>query len=149
MTELGYNYRMTDIQAALGISQLKKLDKFIKARRQVVKWYEKELKGIKEIILPEEVADNYSSWHIYVIRTKKIKDRDKLAKYLKGREVGVNFHYPAVYSHPYYRENGFKNFKLESEEVYQASCITLPCYPQLKKNEVEYIVKVIKKYFAK
>ena len=59
MVEMGYNYRMTDIQAALGISQLKKLDKFIKARRQIVGWYKKELENIKEIILPQELPRNY------------------------------------------------------------------------------------------
>jgi len=149
MTELGYNYRMTDIQASLGVSQLKKLDGFVKARRQVIEWYKKELGSIKEIILPREVKGSFSDWHIYVIRTKDKNHRDSLVEYLKKNGVGVNFHYPAVYSHPFYREHGFKNIKLENEEEYQGSCITIPCYPQLKKNEVEYISKVIKKYFAK
>jgi len=147
MTELGYNYRMTDIQAVLGISQLKKLDEFIKARRQIVEWYKKELENIKKIILPKELKGNFSGWHIYVVRVKEKKNRDGLAEYLKKNGVGVNFHYPAVYSHPYYRKNGFKNIKLENEEEYHGRCITLPCYPQLKKNEVEYIARVIKKYF--
>lgn len=149
MVELGYNYRLTDIQAALGISQLKKLSGFIKKRRQVVEWYKKELKGVKEIILPRERTGNYTSWHIYVIRIVNPADRDKLANFLKDNGVGANFHYPAVYSHPFYRINGFKNVKLKNEEKYQDGCLTLPCYPELKKNEVEYIAKVIKKYFVK
>lgn len=149
MTELGYNYRMNDIQASLGISQLKKLDGFIKSRRQVIEWYKKELGNIKEIILPQELKGNFSDWHIYVIRIREKKDRDSLAVYLKENGVGVNFHYPAVYSHPFYGYNGFKNVKLENEEEYQDSCITLPCYQQLKKSEVRYIAGVIKKYFAK
>jgi len=149
MTELGYNYRITDIQAVLGISQLEKLEKFIKARRQVVGWYEQELGNIKEIILPKELKGNFSSWHIYVIRVKESRDRDGLAACLKKNGVGVNFHYPAVYSHPYYQKNGFKNIKLKNEKEYYNSCITLPCYSQLKKNEVEYIAGVIKKYFVK
>jgi len=81
MTELGYNYRLTDIQAALGISQFKKLDGFIRARRRVIKWYEKELKNIKDIILPQELKDIYSAWHIYVIRTRDLKARDRLAAF--------------------------------------------------------------------
>ena len=149
MTELGYNYRMTDIQAALGLSQLKKLDEFIKARRQIVQCYKKELGNINDIILPQELKENFSSWHIYVIRVKEKKNRDRLMEYLKANGVGVNFHYPAVYFHPYYRKNGYKNIKLKNEEEYQGSCITLPCYPQLKKNEVEYIAQVVKKYFIK
>jgi UDP-4-amino-4,6-dideoxy-N-acetyl-beta-L-altrosamine transaminase len=149
MTELGYNYRMNDIQASLGISQLKKLDEFIRARHQIVGWYKKELENIKEIILPQELKGNFSDWHIYVIRTKEKKDVDNLAGYLKENGVGVNFHYPAVYSHPFYQEQGFKNIRLDNEEEYQGSCITLPCYQQLKRSEVEYIAKVIKKYFAR
>ena len=149
MTELGYNYRMTDIQASLGISQLRKLDGFVRSRRQVVSWYKKELGSIKEIILPQEVKGNFSDWHIYVIRTREKKNRDGLAQYLKNNGVGVNFHYPAVYSHPFYRENGFKNVKLENEEEYQDGCVTLPCHPQLKKGEVRYIAKIVKQYFAR
>ncbi|MFA4941236.1 MAG: UDP-4-amino-4,6-dideoxy-N-acetyl-beta-L-altrosamine transaminase [Patescibacteria group bacterium] len=149
MTELGYNYRITDIQASLGISQLKKLDEFVKSRREIIEWYKKELKGVKEIILPQEIKENLSDWHIYVIRTKNSKDRDGLSKYLKDSGVGVNFHYPSVYSHPFYRKNGFKNIKLENEEEYQNSCITLPCYPGLRKNEVKYVADIIKKYFNK
>ena len=147
MTELGYNYRLTDLQAALGLSQLKKLDWFIKKRRQVVKWYRSGLKGIKGIILPTEVKGNYSGWHIYVIRTIKAQLRDKLAAYLKQRGIGVNFHYPAVYSHPYYRANGFKKLKLANMERYQSSCLTLPCYPTLKRTEVAYIAQIIRKFF--
>ena len=148
MTELGYNYRMTDIQTGLGISQLTKLDGFVKARRQVVGWYEKELKNIKEIILPQELKGNFSDWHIYVIRTFNSKDRDKLTAHLKSNGVGVNFHYPAVYAHPYYQQNGFKSVKLANEEIYQSSCLTLPCYPGLTENQVKFVAGLIKKYFS-
>lgn len=147
MIELGFNYRMTDIQAALGNSQLKKLDSFIKARRRVVRWYEEELKDFKHIILPQELPHNYSGWHIYIIRTTKASDRDKLMAYLKEHGVGVNFHYPAVYSHPYYRKNGYRKTKLPNEETYQKTCITLPIYPDLKQAQVKYISNKIKEYY--
>ena len=147
MTELGYNYRITDIQCALGVSQLNRLDSFIKKRRQIVKWYQEELKDVEEIILPEEVKGNYSGWHLYVIRVKEKKNRDKLVNYLKKNNVGVNFHYPAVYSHPFYQENGYGKFKLEKEDEYQLSCITLPCYCDLIQKEVKYICNKIKFYF--
>lgn len=149
MTELGYNYRITDIQCALGLSQLKKLDGFIKKRQEIIKWYEKELGGIKEIILPYELPGNYSAWHIYVIRTKKKSDRDKLTAYLKNNGVGVNFHYPAAYTHPYYRKNGYKNLKLKNMEEYHNSCITLPCHTQLEKKDIKYIGKIIREFFIK
>ncbi|MDD5031509.1 MAG: UDP-4-amino-4,6-dideoxy-N-acetyl-beta-L-altrosamine transaminase [Patescibacteria group bacterium] len=148
MTELGYNYRITDIAAALGISQLKKLDGFIKARRLVAEWYKKELKDIKEIILPVELLHNYSGWHIYVIRVKDKKGRDGLMEYLKANGVGVNFHYPAVYSQPYYQKNGYRNIVLRKTEEYQNSCITLPCHTQLTRADIKYVAKVIKKFFS-
>ncbi|OIO08695.1 UDP-4-amino-4,6-dideoxy-N-acetyl-beta-L-altrosamine transaminase [Candidatus Falkowbacteria bacterium CG1_02_37_44] len=149
MVELGYNYRITDIQCALGISQLKKLDKFIKERQRVVKWYEEELGDFKKIILPNVLPENYSSWHIYVIRTAKKNDRDKLKKYLQDKGIGVNFHYPAVYSHPYYRNNGYKNIRLKNMEEYHTTCITLPCYTQLERKDIKYIGEVIREFFKK
>ncbi len=147
MTELGYNYRMTDIQATLGASQLKKLDGFIKKRRQVAEWYKKELQGVKEIILPVELKNNYSGWHLFVIRARDAKKRDGLMKYLYNNGVGVNFHYPAVYSQPYYRSNGYKNVNLTNEEAYHNTCITIPCHQQISKDEVGYICEKIKKYY--
>ena len=147
MTELGYNYRITDIQAALGENQLKRLDNFIKKRHQVVGWYNKELSIIKDIILPEELNGVYSGWHLYIVRTKRPMDRDKLAEYLKQNKIGVNFHYPAVYSHPYYRENGYKNTKLENTELYQNTCITLPLHAKLTKKDVVYISNKIKEFY--
>lgn len=147
MTELGYNYRITDIQAALGENQLKRLDNFIKKRHQMVDWYNKELSSVKEIVLPTELDNNYSGWHLYIIRTQKSGDRDKLAKYLKQNKIGVNFHYPTVYSHPYYRKNGYKNIKLGNTELYQNTCITLPLHTKLTKKEVVYISNKIKEFY--
>jgi len=148
MTALGYNYRLTDIQAALGLSQLKKLAVWIKKRQQIVQWYQSELRGVKEIILPSQLPNNYSAWHIYVIRAVQPKVRDKLMVYLKKRGVGVNFHYPAVYSHPYYKKIGYGKLKLKNMELYHNSCLTLPCYPRLSLKEVRYIGKLIKIFFA-
>jgi dTDP-4-amino-4,6-dideoxygalactose transaminase len=84
-----------------------------------------------------------------VIRAKDKKNRDGLKEYLKANGVGVNFHYPAVYSHPYYQENGFRDFELKNEEEYQGSCITLPCFPGLKKSEVKYVARLIKNFLLK
>ena len=147
MTELGYNYRMTDIAASLGITQLKKIDRFIKKRKQVVSWYEEFLKDCKDIILPETNLN--SACHIYVIRTKKIEDRLPLYNFMRNSGIGVNFHYPAVYSHPYYRNNGYAKLKLPAEEIYQNSCITLPCFPGLSQKKVKYVSGVIKSFFKK
>lgn len=147
MTELGFNYRLTDIQAALGISQLKKLGNFIKKRREIAEWYNRELKDVSQIILPQELKENYSSWHVYVVRTVEAKYRDGLASYLKKKGVGVNLHYPAVYSQPYYRNHGYKNILSKNTEIYYKSCLTLPLYVGLKKEEIRYVAKEIDKFF--
>lgn len=146
MTALGYNYRLTDIQAALGASQLKRLNLFIRKRRQAVVWYRDELRKVKEIILPQEAAGNYSAWHLYVISVREPQARDKLAAYLKQQGIGVNFHYPAVYSHPFYQKNGYKSLSLKNTENYEKSCLTIPCYAALTKRDVKHIAKVIKNF---
>ena len=147
MTELGYNYRMTDIQAALGISQLLKLKLFTQKRHQVVRWYKEALAGIKEIILPIELKDIYSAWHLYIIRVRNAFERDDLVSFLKERGVGVNFHYPAVYRHPYYSKHGYSSIALKNADIYHNTTITLPCFPGLSKKDVVYVARAIKDFF--
>jgi UDP-4-amino-4,6-dideoxy-N-acetyl-beta-L-altrosamine transaminase len=147
MTALGYNYRITDIQTALGISQLKKLDKFVKARQRAYDVYHKELAGIKEIAIPSIANGVVSSNHIFVILTKDAAKRDSLANFLRQSGIGVNFHYPAVYSHPYYRENGYQNLALKNADTYHGSCITLPLYTTLKSSQIKYVCNKIKEFF--
>ncbi|MBI2676549.1 MAG: UDP-4-amino-4,6-dideoxy-N-acetyl-beta-L-altrosamine transaminase [Candidatus Yanofskybacteria bacterium] len=148
MTALGYNYRITDIQTALGISQLKKLGKFVKARQQVFNSYKTELASVKEISTPSISKNTVSANHLFVIRTKDPVKRNPLANFLKQNDIGVNFHYPMVYSHPYYRENGYQNVTLKNADLYHNSCITLPLYATLKIPEIKYICKKIKKFFT-
>jgi len=143
MTALGYNYRLTDIQAALGISQLKKLDKFIQKRHQAVELYKKYLGGNETIILPKELPENRSAWHIYVTRVKNKKERMPLYNFLKKNDIGVNFHYPPVYSQPYYRENGYENIFLPNTELYNETAITIPLYSQLSIEESRCVSKCL------
>ena len=149
MTELGYNYRLTEFAAALGIAQLKKLNGFIKARRRVVAMYARELKDLKNITLPVVLSGGNSSWHLYVILVKNKKDRLPLYTYLRDNGVGVNFHYPSVYAHSYYRHHGYQGVSLPNAELYQHTCITLPCHVSLTQAEVRYIVKTIADYYKK
>lgn len=148
MTALGYNYRITDIQAALGISQLKKLDKFIKARQRIFDLYKKELADIKEIATPFITDGVLSANHLFVIRTKDPAKRDALANFLKQNGIGVNFHYPTVYSHPYYRENGYRGVALKNADLYHSSCVTLPLYPTLKNGQIKYICDKIREFLV-
>ena len=148
MTALGYNYRITDIQTALGTSQLKKLDKFIKARQQIFTHYKKQLANLKDVITPCIVKGIVSANHLFIIRTKDPAKRDALANFLKQNGIGVNFHYPAVYSHPYYRQNGYKDLVLKNTDIYHNSCITLPIYVTLKKEQTKFVCDKIKEFFA-
>ncbi|OGY44937.1 MAG: UDP-4-amino-4,6-dideoxy-N-acetyl-beta-L-altrosamine transaminase [Candidatus Buchananbacteria bacterium RIFCSPHIGHO2_01_FULL_39_14] len=147
MVELGYNYRLNDLACALGISQLKKIKPIISKKRQIAQWYNEELKNVKEVILPKELKGNYSSWHLYIVRVDK-KYRDLLAKYLKQKDIGVNFHYPAVYSYPYYQKLGFGKNNLKNSKIYHQTTLTLPLPPQLMKSQVKYISNQIKFFFG-
>ena len=147
MTALGYNYRITDIQTALGVSQIKKLDKFIRARQRVFDAYKKELVDVKEVSTPLMIKNIIPSNHLFVIRTKDPAKRDSLAKFLKQNGIGVNFHYPTVYSHPYYIKIGYHIIALKNADLYHSTCITLPLYTQLKNSQIKYICNKIKIFF--
>lgn len=147
MLELGFNYRITDIQAALGISQLRKLDKLIEKRRKIADFYKRKLTGIKEIFLPKESENCRSGWHIYVVRVKDKRLRPAFVEFLINNGISANFHYPAVYSHPYYRHHGYQNLKLGNMEKYQSTCITIPLHPLLTTRELNYICAKIREFF--
>ncbi|TDX58915.1 UDP-4-amino-4,6-dideoxy-N-acetyl-beta-L-altrosamine transaminase [Orenia marismortui] len=145
---LGYNYRMTDIQAALGISQLKKSDEFLKRRREIANIYNQELKNIGWLKLPYQKSDINSSWHLYVIQInedKLGKSRDEVFEYLREEGLGVQVHYIPVYWHPYYQNLGYsKGICLNSERVYRR-LITLPLHPKMTNDEVDYVIKILHK----
>lgn len=146
MTVFGYNYRITDLQAALGTSQLKRLKSFNAHRREVVKWYAEELGTLEDIILPIEKENVKSAWHLYVIRVKDASKRQDLYEHLKKADIQANFHYPAVYNNPYYRNLGFKD-QLSNMDLYEETCLTLPCHQQLSREEVKFISDSIKSFF--
>ena len=147
MKTFGYNYRMTDIQASLGVSQLSQLPSFLKRRRRVVSWYRKLLPDNKYFLPPREHRGIESSWHLFVLRTARLQDRLPLYRYLRAAGFGVNFHYPPVYSHPYYRSRGYARTELLEMERYARTAITLPLHPLLSKKEIEYLCEHINAFF--
>ncbi|OPJ63284.1 UDP-4-amino-4,6-dideoxy-N-acetyl-beta-L-altrosamine transaminase [Clostridium oryzae] len=146
--DLGYNYRITDIQCALGSSQMQKLDKFIARRRQIVKAYNEAFKGIDEVITPFEPDYSNSGWHIYVIRLKldKLKvSRKEVFEALRAENIGVNVHYLPVYLHPYYKKLGYQEGLCPNAESVYQSIITLPLFPGMEKQDVDDVVAAVKK----
>lgn len=145
MKMLGRNYRMTDIQAALGISQLKKLDGFIERRNEIANLYNGLLDGCELVEAPITKADIVHGWHIYTVLLNESINRNEFFKYMRKNEIGVNVHYIPIYHFTYYREHfDFnENDFPETEDVFNRT-ITLPIYPGMKDEEVELVVKTIK-----
>ena len=143
--ELGYNYRMTDIQAALGISQLSRLDEYIAKRASLAKRYNDKLLHLP-IKLPKEPDYSISAHHLYIIRLKldKVtKTRVAIFNELLERKVGVSLHYIPVYSHPYYRALGFQKSNFPEAEAYYSECLSLPLHPQLSDEEHDYVIETL------
>ena len=149
--DLGFNYRMNDIQAALGISQLQKLEKFINKRHQIASYYNSELSNLG-ISLPYQNINTNSSYHLYPIRVSKKKggiNQRKLFDYLRGNNIGVNLHYIPIYRHPYFRDLGFKKGYCEEAENHFKEVISLPIYSGLRKKEQKFITDSIKAIYKK
>lgn len=139
--ELGFNYRMTDIHAALGLSQLKRLDEFVERRHSIAKLYFQLLKD-SEFILPYQKDESYSSFHLFVIKTGNLNSsiHKEVFERLKSNGILVNLHYIPVYHHPYYHKFGFKAADFPESEKYYNEAISLPIYFELNDNDVSYIV---------
>ncbi|MBF0473894.1 MAG: UDP-4-amino-4,6-dideoxy-N-acetyl-beta-L-altrosamine transaminase [Nitrospirae bacterium] len=144
-TELGMNYRITDIQAALGISQLKRLDQFNAKRNELVNRYDKAFSELP-IILPPKQEDIFSPFHLYVIRLRldKIKKtRKEVFDFMKNAGIGVNVHYIPVHLHPYYQRLGFKQGEWAESERYYESAITLPLFPLLTYSDQDRVIAAL------
>lgn len=140
--ELGHNYRITDMQAALGVSQLKKADMFIQRRKEIVRMYNDAFRESAEIITPFQLADCGSSWHLYVIQLKS-KNRKEVFDNLRARGIGVNVHYIPVYTHPYYRENGYGHVTCANSERLYGKIISVPLFFGLKDDEVAFVIESV------
>ncbi|MCP3029959.1 UDP-4-amino-4,6-dideoxy-N-acetyl-beta-L-altrosamine transaminase [Halobacillus sp. A1] len=148
MKHLGFNYRMTDIQAALGVSQLKKLPSFIGLRKKYVSMYNKAFEKVESVIIPEQSKGTDSSWHLYVIKlqTDRLRaSRREVFEALQKENIGVNVHYIPVHLHPYYKQKGYnKGLCPYAEELYE-SMITLPLFPAMTESDVKSVIKGVNK----
>ncbi|WP_293960208.1 UDP-4-amino-4,6-dideoxy-N-acetyl-beta-L-altrosamine transaminase [uncultured Fusobacterium sp.] len=164
MQDLGYNYRITDMQCALGITQMNKLNRSIYKRNQIAKFYEEQLKDIEWLKLPlryfskdwlaeekykdlKEKPENLNSYHLFPILLENAEERKRFFDYMRENNIFVQVHYIPLHLMPYYRKKfGFKKGDFPVAENYYSREVSLPMYPTLTKEELEYIIKVIKKF---
>ena len=143
---LGFNYRLTDICAALGLSQLTRIEEFIARRREIAAAYDAAFADLP-VTTPWQHPDTASAWHLYVIRIDRRRtDRDHREVFdaLRAAGVGVNLHYIPVYRQPYYRELGFGQGHCPNAEAYYAEAISLPIYAAMTDAEQEFVVATLK-----
>ena len=143
--DLGYNYRMTELQAALGLSQMTRLEEFVTTRHRLAKRYDDKLNELP-IILPFQSENTYSSFHLYVIRLNLElikKSHKQVFQELRDRGIGVNLHYIPVHIHPYYQAMGFKIGDFPEAENYYREAISIPIYHGLKNDEQDSVIQAI------
>lgn len=141
--DLGYNYRITDIQCALGCSQMKKLDRFLARRKEIVARYNEAFADCDNIITPYQLSDTESGWHLYIVQVKNC-DRRQVFEGMREKGIGVNVHYIPVYMHPYYQEHGYENVHCANAEEIYSHIISLPLYPGLTSEQQDYVIDTLK-----
>lgn len=155
MQDLGYNYRITDIQAALGLSQLSKLDSFVDRRRQIARQYSEAFRHIQAVITPYQSEESESSWHLYIIQLDLkllTVGRKEIFEALRKENIGVNVHYVPVHYNPYYRKLGYeKGIAPVAEKLYEG-IITLPLFPTMTDSDIRDVIHAVDKvvgYYSK
>lgn len=145
--DLGFNYRMTDMQAALGYSQMHKVDEFVDRRRELAARYNELLKDLDMLKLPYQDESTASSWHLYIVRvdfSKIQKTKKQIFAEMKDKGVCLNLHYIPVHTQPYYENLGFKKGDFPASEKYYEEAFTLPLYYSLTNEQQDYVIKSLK-----
>lgn len=145
--ELGYNYRMTELQAALGVSQLHRLDDYVARRHEVARRYDRLLHSLP-VISPWQHPDAYSAFHLYIIRLKSSEievSHRQIFEGMRRRGIGVNLHYIPVHTQPYYEQMGFKFGDFPGAEAYYSEAISLPLYPGITEDEQDQVIDALRK----
>jgi UDP-4-amino-4,6-dideoxy-N-acetyl-beta-L-altrosamine transaminase len=140
--ELGYNYRLTDIQAALGLSQTKRIDSYVARRVEIARQYDDALADLP-VVRPWQEPRAGSSWHLYVIRLaldRIKKTHREVFETLREAGIGVNLHYIPVHLQPFYQQLGFHAGQFPESEAYYREAVTLPLFPGLRSDEISYMV---------
>jgi len=144
MQELGYNYRMTDIEAALGISQLKRAGSGLERRKEIAPIYEKAFAGKTFIKRLPGIIEGHA-YHLFVA---EFENRDELIQHLRKNNIMAQVHYIPVHLMPYYRQFGWKEGDMPVAEKYYQHCLSLPIYPTLTEEEQDFVIKTIEEFYA-
>jgi perosamine synthetase len=148
MQALGYNYRMTDMQAALGTSQMGKLDGLVARRREIAALYNQAFSELSGVITPYQAPGTESSWHLYMLRLRldRLKaSRKEVFEALRGENIGVHVHYIPVHLQPYYRSLGFKQGECPNAEALYEELLTIPLFPLMDNEDVHDVIKAVSK----
>jgi UDP-4-amino-4,6-dideoxy-N-acetyl-beta-L-altrosamine transaminase len=143
--DLGFNYRMTELQAALGISQLERLDGYVARRHEISRLYDDSLAGLP-VVTPWQQPDSYSGLHLYVIRLRLgqvQRSHREIFEALRAQGIGVNLHYIPVHTQPYYQAMGFRTGDFPAAEAYYAESISLPMYSGMTNEQVGLVVAAV------
>lgn len=145
--DLGFNYRMTDIQAALGLSQMTRLDAYVSRRRVLARAYDEKLASLP-VTIPWQHGDGDSALHLYVIRLKLStigRTHRDVFESLRAAGIGVNLHYIPVYAQPYYQRMGFRSDDFPNAQAYYAEAISLPMYPTLTEPQQDAVIAALRR----
>ena len=143
MQELGFNYRITDIQAVLGTSQLNRAESGLKKRQEIAKKYDKAFKNNPNIICPARENNIFHAFHLYVILTNK---RDELIQHLRDNNIFAQVHYIPVHLQQYYKQLGFKYGDFPISEAYYKKCLSIPIFPTLSNEDQDFVINKINEF---
>ncbi len=146
MQDLGYNYRIPDILAALGISQLERANEMMQKRQEIAKRYDEAFKDTKVCFFQYPREEIFHAYHLYVIQ---IENRKELYDYLRENNIFAQVHYIPVHTMPYYKSLGYKKGDFSSAEKYYDSCLSLPMYPTLREEEQNFVIEKILEFVEK
>jgi dTDP-4-amino-4,6-dideoxygalactose transaminase len=141
--ELGYNYRMTDLQAALGLSQLDRLAQFVHQRIAATELYQTLIKDLP-VELPAPARDGVSAWHLYIIRLQQPQLRRRVFEQLRAAGIGVNVHYIPIHTQPYYQQLGFQWGQYPQAEQYYSQIISLPLFAGITTAQQQQVVTALR-----
>lgn len=148
MIDLGMNYRMTDIQAALGVSQIDKLDQFISRRRAIAQKYNEAFQQLEGVSIPNQLEQTESGWHLYILKLELSRfsvGRKEIFEALRAENIGVHVHYIPVHTQPYYRKLGYEANTCPIAEKWYEQILTLPIFPKMSDDDVSDVITAIYK----